>query len=127
MKLIIQNDRIAATATDNYTGLDAIAEPVDFDILKLDQYRMVNGALVIPAPSKCDMRQARLALLGAGLLTAVNDAIAIMPGIEGEAARIEWEFASSVERASPLVDGMVAALGLTEAQLDALFIAAVAL
>lgn len=79
------------------------------------------------APSAVDMRQARLALLGAGLLTAVNDALAVMPGIEGEAARIEWEFAAQVVRESPLVAGLAGALGLTEAQLDALFIAAAAL
>lgn len=79
------------------------------------------------APQTVSMRQARLALLGAGLLTHVNDALAVMPGIEGEAARIEWEYATEVERDSALVTGMTAALGLTEAQLDALFIAAAAL
>lgn len=75
-------------------------------------------------PCSVDMRQARLALLGAGLLTAVNDALAAMPGIEGEAARIEWEFAAQVVRDSTLVVGLSGALGLTDAQLDALFIAA---
>lgn len=79
------------------------------------------------APQTVSMRQARLALLGAGLLTHVNDALAVMPGIEGEAARIEWEYATEVKRDSALVTGMTAALGLTEAQLDALFIAAAAL
>ncbi len=68
-----------------------------------------------------------LALLGAALLQTVNNAIATMPGAEGEAARIEWEYALSVERNSPLVAGLSAALNLTDAQLDALFTTAATL
>lgn len=78
-------------------------------------------------PTVVTMRQARLALLGAGLLTQVNDAIAGMPGTEGEAARIEWEYAATVQRESPLVAGLSTALSLTSSQLDALFVAAAAL
>lgn len=86
-----------------------------------------DNAIPQEIPCSVDMRQARLALLGAGLLTAVNEALAAMPGIEGEAARIEWEFAAQVVRESPLVVGLASALGLTEAQLDALFISAAVL
>ena len=67
------------------------------------------------------MRQARLALLGAGLLAQVNTAVANMPGAEGDAARIEWEYAKEVRRDSPLVAVLSAAFGLTSAQLDDLF------
>lgn len=87
---------------------------------------MINYAVPV-VPHAVSMRQARLALLGAGLLTAVNEALAVMPGIEGEAARIEWEYATEVMRDSALVTGLSYALGLTEAQLDALFIAGAAL
>lgn len=73
------------------------------------------------------MRQARLALLGAGLMAQVNAAIAAMPGVEGEAARIEWEFANEIARNSSLVSGLSSALGLTDAQLDQLFNTAAAL
>lgn len=42
MKLIIQNARIAATATDDYTGPDEyIAAPPDFDPARMGEY--VNG------------------------------------------------------------------------------------
>tara|TARA_R110000782_G_scaffold114830_1_gene204970 strand:- start:454 stop:930 length:477 start_codon:yes stop_codon:yes gene_type:complete len=71
-------------------------------------------------PRSVTMRQARLALLSAGLLPAVEDAIAGA----GPAAKIEWEYAQEVERAAGLVPTMGAALGMTEAQLDALFIKA---
>ncbi len=74
--------------------------------------------------SKVTMRQARLALLGAGLLDAVNAAVAAMPGAGGAAARIEWEYSSEVHRHKALVSALGPALGLTEAQLDQLFVTA---
>ena len=75
-------------------------------------------------PQTVSMRQARLALLNAGLLTVVTDAIAAMPGTEGEAARIEWGYAQNVERYAPLVKSMASALPLTEEQIDNLFVEA---
>lgn len=72
-------------------------------------------------PAIVTMRQARLALLQSGMLTQVNDAVSNMPGAQGDAARIEWEFSSTVERNRPLVQALGAALGLTDAQLDDLF------
>lgn len=90
----------------------------------------VDGVWVDPPatpPASVTMRQARLALLDAGLLDSVNAAIAAMAGVEGDAARIEWEYAATVERGSPLVSGLAAALALTDAQLDSLFLAAAGL
>ena len=58
MKLIIQNNRIAATATDAYTGPDFFIEaPADFDVTRLGEYRYEDGVLVL-AP---DTRITRLA------------------------------------------------------------------
>ena len=81
----------------------------------------------LTVPQAVTMRQARLALLAAGKLTTANAAIAAMPGTDGDAARIEWEYAHEVRRDSPLVAGMGAVLGLTSEQLDGLFIAAAAI
>ena len=78
-------------------------------------------------PASITMRQARLALLGAGLLATVDQAIAAMPGVEGEAARIEWEYAQEVRRDSPLIAALGPALGLTAEQIDGLFVAGAAL
>lgn len=75
-------------------------------------------------PSEVTMRQAKLALLRAGYLTAVTQAIAAMPGVEGEAARIEWEYSSVMQRNKPFVEGIGSAVGLTSEQIDQLFIAA---
>lgn len=82
---------------------------------------------VVAVPEVVTMRQARLALLGAGLLAQVNTAVANMPGAEGDAARIEWEYAQEVRRDSPLVAGLSAALGLTDETLDNLYKAAAGL
>lgn len=78
-------------------------------------------------PQSVTMRQARLALLQAGLLGTVNTTIAAMPGAAGEAARIEWEYSGEVWRNKELVAALGPALGLNDAQLDALFVTAAAL
>ncbi len=126
MKLIIQGDRIAATATDEYTGPDAFIDaPDDFDIERLSEYRVIDGQVVLPPPTPVTavtMRQARLALLGAGLLDDVDAAIASIPDpVQRKAAQIEWEYATIVERNSALIQQLAPALGLTEAQMDELF------
>ncbi|MCV6901066.1 hypothetical protein OE165_28940, partial [Escherichia coli] len=59
-----------------------------------------------PKITKVTMRQARLALLGAGKLPAVNAAIAAMQGAQGEAARIEWEYSQEVQRDRGLVSAL---------------------
>lgn len=78
-------------------------------------------------PQAVTMRQARLALMAAGKLTTVNTAVATMPGAQGEAARIEWEFSSEVKRQQPLVLALGGALGMTPNDLDNLFKLAVTL
>ena len=78
-------------------------------------------------PQAVTMRQARLALLGAGLLSQVDAAIASLPSPQKEAAQIEWEYAAVVQRNSGLVPAMAQALGMTEAQIDALFFLAATL
>lgn len=74
-------------------------------------------------PAIVTMRQARLALHGAGMLPAVEAYMATAP----KPVQIEWEFADTVRRTSDLVTGIGAELGLTDGQIDALFVAAKAL
>lgn len=81
-----------------------------------------EGTVVEPADppppvviTSVTMRQARLALHRAGLLSQVNSAIT------DPEAQIEWEYAQTVERHSPLVQNLSVGLGLTEEQLDNLF------
>lgn len=75
-------------------------------------------------PSVVTMRQARLALHGAGLLSLVEDAIDALPDPPKTAARIEWDYSNEVHRNKPFVQMLGGALGLTAEQLDNLFIQA---
>ena len=75
-------------------------------------------------PQVVTMRQARLALLGVGKLTAVEAAINSLPEPSKSAARIEWDYSNEVQRHNGLVPMLGPALGLTTAQIDQLFIAA---
>jgi hypothetical protein len=77
-----------------------------------------------PPPAFVTARQARLALLGAGMLANVDQALAGIEGIAGEAALIEWEYATEIRRDSPLIAALAPALGLTDEQIDNLFRAA---
>lgn len=79
-------------------------------------------------PTSVTMRQARLALLGAGLLSQVDAALAaIADPVQRQAAQIDWEYAATVDRGSDLVVELASALNLDAAALDALFSAAGAL
>lgn len=75
-------------------------------------------------PHKVTMRQARLALHAEGLLQSVEDTISAMPEPSQTAARIEWDHAGHVERSSQFVAMLGAAIGLDDAQMDELFMAA---
>lgn len=76
----------------------------------------------LPAPGVISMRQARLALLGAGLLDNVEGAINGIPDpAQRRAAQIQWEFSSEVNRYSGLITALAPALGLTDEQIDDLF------
>lgn len=85
---------------------------------------MTTEELAARIPAAVTMRQARLALLNEGLLANVDAAISAMPSPAREAAQIDWEYASEVSRSSPLIAALGPSLGLDDAAIDALFIAA---
>jgi len=72
-------------------------------------------------------KQARLAMLDAGILATVEGLIAGMEGVDGQKARIVWEWANEIRRDDPLLVSLASSLGMTSAQIDQLFIAASAL
>lgn len=80
-----------------------------------------------PVPASVTMRQARLALLGAGLLDDVEAAIAALPSPQKEAAKIEWEYSQEVQRHNGFVSVLAPMLGMTAEQTDALFVQAATL
>lgn len=79
---------------------------------------------VVIIPTSVTPRQARLALLQIGKLDAVSAALTAIPDpARRTAAQIEWEYATVIERNSPLVTVLSAQLGLDAATLDNLFLA----
>ncbi len=76
--------------------------------------------LPVVVPSIVSMRQARLALLKVGLLTTVSNLV--QQGSEED--KITWEFSTEIARDFPLVQNMKVPLGLSEEDLDNLFILA---
>jgi hypothetical protein len=87
----------------------------------------VDGDFVPPSaivPQAVTMRQARLALLAAGVLGDVQTAITAMDEPARTVAQITWDYSTEVQRQNGLVSQLAPALGLTESQVDDLFIAA---
>ena len=68
-------------------------------------------------PQTVTPRQARLGLLSMGLLDQVGVAVEQA----GSAAKITWEYATTIDRTDALVNDLGAALGLTTEQIDDLF------
>lgn len=121
----IPPDAVAITKQD-YSALFA-GQGVGKVISSDEQGKPVLTDAAPKVPSVLTMKQARLALLAAGHLDAVNSAVAAMPGAAGDAARIEWEFSSTVERNNHLVAALAPKLGLDAVALDALFLSASAI
>lgn len=77
----------------------------------------------VHVPQVITIRQAKLALLAAGLLDDVDAAVSAAD----RATQIEWEYATEVRRDWPTLTAVQAVAGLTDEQVDGLFIAASAL
>ena len=84
----------------------------DWETMREDEMRARD-----PVPQQVTMRQARLALLSAGLLDDVEMVIAAA----GRAAQLEWEYAAVAERSNPAVAIVQQQKALTDAQIDDLF------
>jgi hypothetical protein len=74
-------------------------------------------------PQTVSPRQMKLALLGAGMLDAVEAFVANAP----RAVQITWEYATEWNRGDAILNRMAQAFGLTEEQVDGLFVTAAGL
>lgn len=89
-----------------------------------DVHAHLNPPSEVIVPVSVSMMQARLAMLNAGVLDDVEHAVQSMEGIEGRAARIQWEYAQFINRDWPLVDTLGTLLGWDSDAVDRLFISA---
>ena len=93
-------------------GVLGVYVQADWETMRDDEMRARN-----PVPQQVTMRQARLALLSAGLLDDVEMVIAAA----GRAAQLEWEYAAVADRSNPAVAIVQQQKALTDAQIDDLF------
>jgi hypothetical protein len=85
-------------------------------------------AAALAVPLEVSRRQARQALLLAGLLDNVAPAIAAIPdAMQRRMLQIEWEDSQVFQRHRPSLVALATALGLDDAALDQLFVTADAL
>lgn len=78
-------------------------------------------------PYAVTMRQARLALHLQGKLTIVEEALDNLEEPEKTTAKIAWEYSQEVQRNNAFVTGLTSVLGMSEADMDELFIFAATL
>lgn len=115
INVVVADSPLAPNWYEGNHGIGAIFDP------EVGTFTLPSLPDPVPGtPQSVTMRQARLALLQAGLLSTINAGISAMP----EDVQIEWEFAATVDRASPLVATLAAALSLDEVALDQLFVVA---
>ena len=93
-------------------------EMTEDEVAELEALRA--AAAPAPLPS-LTMRKFRLGLLSAGLLDDVNAAIDSLPEPDRSVARVEFEYAGEVVRTDPWIAALADPLGLTEAEIDALW------
>jgi len=110
--------------------LEVAEVPANLHLTYYDPQTQSLAVHTPPEPSTAERRakmvvtplQARRALRAAGLLDAVEAWVAQ----QDDDAQDAWEYALQIERNNPMIAGAGAALGMTDAQIDALFVAAAA-
>lgn len=104
-----------------WRAVGGIADCAEDETYQENEPKLPDAPVVV---SSVTMRQARLALLAIGKLNDVNSAINAMSEPSRTAAQIEWNFASSVEKSSPLIQSLAPQIGISDAELTELFNAA---
>ena len=113
-------NKLSETFTDSLTN-NVVTRT--FTSITLTQAELDELAALL-IPESVSMAQAREALIRAGLIDSVNSAVASMTEEAGLIAQNAWEYNTSVRRDSALIAALTPALGLSSAQVDALFITA---
>ena len=110
-----------AVAADVAEGMIVTAsrfERVDGQVLQ--RVEVAPAPIVVPA--SVTPRQLRLALLAAGKLGQVTEFVG--SGQAPEAAVISWEYATEFLRSDPMLGQFAAMLGMSDDDVDGLFVAA---
>jgi hypothetical protein len=81
---------------------------------------LAEAAARAAIPKSVTMRQARRAMIDAGIYEKVDAAIKQAGG----KALVDWEYSNTFDRSNPMIESMATQLKLTEKQIDELFIKA---
>jgi len=93
-----------------------------------EEYALVESPPEVPTvPRSLTMRQARIVLRRANLLSSIDTAIQNLPEPDRTEATIEWEYSNEVQRHNGFVAQLATLLGMSELDLDNLFITGAAL
>ena len=126
MKIISTNYGDFGPYTNIIVGEDryyADGDEIIFSVLQGDVTIVeVNPPPVLIVPQEITMRQARLVLLEHDLLANVQVAINSLPEPNKTKAQIEWDYSSVLQRNNLFVTLLGTALGLTDVDIDNLFI-----
>ena len=127
---IIENNKVVNTI--EVESLDFLPNLIDGSIGGIG-WDYINGELIAPIkpeppkviPQSITIRQAREIVIKMGLFQTVEDTL---NGIEDDTQRLiarnYWEYSEVFERNHQILLALTAALGLTDEQLDEMFIAA---
>lgn len=95
---------------------------IDNQLITLDDYLPEHAAAIYAKgiPVEVPMTAAREALINAGLIDLIDQYVATQSPVD----IMWWDKATTIFRSFPLVEGARVALGLSQNQIDELFIAA---
>ncbi|WP_025915520.1 hypothetical protein [Herminiimonas sp. CN] len=121
---MVEKPTITRHQSASYTVVDGtqVWAVTDWTTEQIEQDRLMS------VPQSVAMWQAREVLIDAGLLAPINAMFASIPDpVTREKAQAKFEYSGTVKRDDPLILMAASALGLTDLQIDNLFIAAYAL
>lgn len=123
-KIVAENITLGPFHVVTESGDRYIADgfEIPFAILDSPVITDVSDSINKSVPQEVTMRQARQALMGAGLLGNVQAAINSLSEPEKTKAQIEWDYSNTLQRDNSFVAVLGAALGLTREDIDNLFI-----
>lgn len=107
---------------DTDHGLEVWQNAISGDYGAIAEFIPPTIEQVRASMSNLTARQFRLGLLSLGKLEAVPAAIAKLPQPEKSQAEIEWNFATEFRRLHPLITQLVPILGMTDEQVDAVWL-----
>ena len=117
-----ESDAVVTAArldTLRQNAINAGYKDADIEVkwVSAEEYAALVAALPAQPVTRLTMRQARLQMLAMGVLSQVEAAVSQA----GDAAKIEWEYAQTVERDYPLFLAIKGMLGFSDEQEETFF------